>query len=74
MTVPLPSRTERIERAARALYERDARRSIGLASADYVWPRVADEYRAQAQTALGAMQPTETERLVATLANKAMND
>lgn len=43
-----------VEAAARALFERDVRRSIGLAAADYVWPRVAPEYRLQAKAALHA--------------------
>jgi hypothetical protein len=45
---------ENVEAVARALFARDAKRSIGLAGADYVWPRVADEYRAQARVAVEA--------------------
>lgn len=46
--------TDPIEIAARELYARDAERSIGLDSADYVWPRVRDEYRKQAQLVIDA--------------------
>jgi hypothetical protein len=48
-----------IDRAARALWERDARRSIGLASSSAVWPVVAPEYRKQAEVALTAAAEEE---------------
>ena len=51
----MPERVpDEVERAARALYDRDAARSIALAGRGYVWPRVAREYRAAARAALTA--------------------
>jgi len=47
-----------IEAAARALFERDMARSVGLDSAARVWERVAPEYRAAARVALLAAAGT----------------
>ena len=43
-----------VERAARHLYARDAKRSIGLSGGEAIYERVASEYRAQARIALEA--------------------
>lgn len=43
---------QRLEAAARAAFDDDCRRSIGLDSADYVWPRVRPQYLRQLGLAL----------------------
>jgi hypothetical protein len=52
---PLPPGDAAIERAARALWARDAKRSIGLASSGRAWERVAPEYRHQARAVVAAL-------------------
>lgn len=49
----VPIDDEAIDRASRALFERDVKRSsIGPSNREQIWERVAREYRAQASAAL----------------------
>lgn len=53
MPVRVPQE-DRVEAGARALFDDDCRRNVGLESAPFIWPRLRPEYRRKVVLVLAA--------------------
>lgn len=58
MPVRVPQE-DRVEAGARALFNDDCRRNVGLEAAPYIWPRVRPEYQRKASIVLAAADRVE---------------